>query len=277
MQLRIRHTTGFDYADEAVASYNEARMLPATTPQQTLLRGTFEVLPVPWSTQYSDYWGTTVTAFEVHEPHLALTVVAHSLVETTRRGSTPKNRPWAAMVAVAETLCEFLEVDEWVRPPLDLLAEVAELRERSGTPSEYARAVARFLHDRVAYLPGATTVSTTAADAWSTQAGVCQDLAHLMIGVLRTAGIPARYVSGYLHPSPVPIIGELVAGESHAWVEWWDGVWTSFDPTNDLVPAERHVVVARGRAYPDCPPLRGIYSSGGSSALSVSVEVTRVR
>jgi transglutaminase-like putative cysteine protease len=97
------------------------------------------------------------------------------------------------------------------------------------------------------------------------------------IGALRWAGVPARYVSGYLHPSPDPEIGESVAGESHAWIEWWDGEWIGWDPTNAITPGPRHVVVAKGRDYADSPPLRGIYSTAGGSELFVGVEITRLR
>jgi transglutaminase-like putative cysteine protease len=101
-------------------------------------------------------------------------------------------------------------------------------------------------------------------------------MAHVVIGGLRSAGVPARYVSGYLHPSGDPQVGETVVGESHAWIEWWDGEWVGFDPTNDLEPGDRHVVVARGRDYSDVPPLTGIFSGGTTSSMAVDVSVTRL-
>jgi transglutaminase-like putative cysteine protease len=104
---------------------------------------------------------------------------------------------------------------------------------------------------------------------------VCQDIAHVAIGALRAAGIPARYVSGYLHPSEDPAIGETVVGESHAWVEWFCGSWHGFDPTNLLEIGERHVQVGRGRDYSDVAPLRGIYAGPNGSRLFVEVEITR--
>ena len=131
-----------------------------------------------------------------------------------------------------------------------------------------------FLHDSIRYVEGATEVTTDAADAWEVKSGVCQDFAHLALGVLREARIPARYVSGYLHPSTDPVVGEEVTGESHAWIEWWDGEWVGFDPTNARPAGEQHVLVARGRDYEDVPPLRGIYSTRGDSELFVDVEIT---
>ncbi|MCU1520044.1 MAG: transglutaminase, N-terminal domain protein, partial [Arthrobacter sp.] len=93
---------------------------------------------------------------------------------------------------------------------------------------------------------------------------------------LRSCGIPARYVSGYLHPRSTAALGETVAGQSHAWLEWWDGEWRSWDPTNHKPAGDFHVTVARGRDYRDVPPLKGILSGGGGSGLNVTVEITRV-
>ncbi|MFO7244181.1 MAG: transglutaminase domain-containing protein, partial [Actinomycetes bacterium] len=114
-----------------------------------------------------------------------------------------------------------------------------------------------------------------ARDAWEAKSGVCQDFAHLAIGALRHVGIPARYVSGYLHPKRDAAIGETVRGESHAWVEWWTGDWFGFDPTNDKEVGDHHGVVARAREYRDVPPLQGVFAGAGSG-LEVSVKVTQL-
>ena len=104
---------------------------------------------------------------------------------------------------------------------------------------------------------------------------MCQDVAHLAVGALRSLGIPARYVSGYLHPVSGDEIGETVSGESHAWVEWWVGEWVPFDPTNRIPAGSHHVVLARGRSYDDVAPLRGIYAGRGTQELEVTVQITR--
>ncbi len=105
--------------------------------------------------------------------------------------------------------------------------------------------------------------------------GVCQDFAHVALALLRATGIPARYVSGYLHPSATAEIGETVAGESHAWIEAWTGDWQAFDPTSGAV-GDRHVVVGRARDYADLSPLHGIYHGGPAEDLGVAVELTRL-
>jgi transglutaminase-like putative cysteine protease len=137
-------------------------------------------------------------------------------------------------------------------------------------------AVFEWMRGEMTYMSGSTAVTTNAEEAWGQRQGVCQDLAHLAIGALRSCGIPARYVSGYLHPRATAAIGETVAGQSHAWLEFWDGAWRSWDPTNHKPAGDFHVTVARGRDYRDVPPLKGILSGGGGSALSVSVEITRL-
>ncbi len=281
MQLRIRHTTGYQYDNGAAASFNEARMTPATTSEQYLLRSRLEISPSPWTYEYRDYWGTTVTAFEVHDPHAELTVVATSVVET-QSAVVPDpddvtHIGWDDLEGVADELCEYLDSSTWVEPPESLVAELEPLRSAASTPADYAASVMALVHDRIVYRAGSTEVTSTAADAWEAGNGVCQDIAHLTLGALRHAGIPARYVGGYLHPTSEPEVGAAVAGESHAWIEYWDGEWVGFDPTNEIPQGPRHIVVARGRDYADNPPLRGIYSTPGESELFVEVEITRMR
>jgi transglutaminase-like putative cysteine protease len=144
-------------------------------------------------------------------------------------------------------------------------------------PQHAAREAAAWVHERLDYVPGTTGVQTSAAQALTEGRGVCQDFAHATIAVLRAAGIPARYVSGYLHPTPEAGIGETVTGASHAWVEWWAGDWWEYDPTNDAVPGTAYVVIARGRDYGDVTPVRGIYQGGDGGSADVTVEVTRLR
>ena len=137
-------------------------------------------------------------------------------------------------------------------------------------------AISGAIGDAVEYVQGVTGVHSTAQEAWAHRKGVCQDIAHLTLGALRAVDIPARYVSGYLHPKPDAAIGETVAGESHAWVEWFCGDrWRGFDPTNQIAIGDRHVLVGRGRDYNDVPPLRGVYAGPFGSALFVTVEITR--
>ena len=129
---------------------------------------------------------------------------------------------------------------------------------------------------RLTYEVGATDVSTTASEALELGRGVCQDFVHLSLALLRTAGIPARYASGYLHPQTEAETGETVVGQSHAWLEAWAGDWQAFDPTNGAEVGHRHVLVARGRDYGDVVPLKGVFHGPSNASVDVHVAITRV-
>jgi len=167
------------------------------------------------------------------------------------------------------TATELTTVDEALRfTAADLVGSLA--------PHEAATAIADWVRAQVEYVPGSTGVRTSAQEAWSLRKGVCQDIAHLTLGMLRSVGIPARYVSGYLYPKSDGAVGDTVAGQSHAWVEWWCGDWNGFDPTNGAAAGQRHVIVARGRDYTDVTPLKGVYHGAASTGLGVTVEITRL-
>jgi len=153
----------------------------------------------------------------------------------------------------------------------------AAIAEAAGlSPDTAAEAISARVHEHVTYMPGATGVRTNAQEAWDKGQGVCQDMAQLTVALMRAAGLPARYVSGYLHPDPKAEPGSTAVGQSHAWVEYWAGEWTPLDPTSLAPVGERHVVVARGRDYGDVPPLKGIYHGPAGGDMTVTVEVTRL-
>lgn len=277
-RLRIRHVTGFQYEGEAKASYNEARMLPASTENQFVLSSNLRIEPNSGAHEYLDYWGTRVSSFEVLQPHQQLSLTATSLIEVRTTPHPPHSTGWDQLrdaVARRSEFVEQLDQTPLTQPP----AEVVHLAEaavgRSTTPCQAAVAICELIGDRVDYLRGVTNVKSTAADAWKAKAGVCQDIAHITLGALRSVGIPARYVSGYLHPKPNAELRETIVGESHAWVEYFCGTWIGYDPTNLIEIGERHVVVGHGRDYNDVPPLRGVYGGSRTSKLFVTVEITR--
>lgn len=277
--LRIVHRTGYSYSGAgATSSFNEARMVPLSSHEQQVLHTRLEITPVPWTYTYTDYWGTTVTAFEVFERHRQLDVVATSTVDVQRRPVCGARLSWADLASpqLRDALCEVLAVVPRVAPPADLLERVRRMRWSSATPRDLAVAVVDLIRAEVRYVFGATEVHSHAADAWDRRAGVCQDMAHLIIGLLRSVGIPARYVSGYLMPKRDSQIDVPVAGESHAWVQFWDGTWVGSDPTNDIPLGDLHVEVATGRDYGDVAPLSGIFTGGKTSDMFVSVEMTRL-
>jgi transglutaminase-like putative cysteine protease len=277
-RLRIRHETGFHYDGEVTASYNEARMLPVSADGQLVLYSNLEILPISSHHTYTDYWGTRVSSFEILTPHRELSLAATSLVEVRPQEHAEHLLGWESLADEIERATEYVEQLGQTRrtlPPDELVELAREALAKAGSPCETAHSIYKQIGNRIEYMPGSTSVYTTAREAWEKKKGVCQDITHLAIGALRSIGIPARYVSGYLHPKPDAAIGETIAGESHAWVEWFCGDWRGFDPTNLIDIGDRHVAVGRGRDYNDVPPLRGVYAGPYASKLFVTVEITR--
>jgi transglutaminase-like putative cysteine protease len=276
-RLRIKHVTGFTYAGTAHASYNEARMTPLTVPGQTTLFSQVECTPGATTWRYLDYWGTQVTVFDLQRPHQQLRVTATSLVETVERAADEGTLDWNTLrlESIMDPHIEILAATTLTTIDEELAGVAADLAEGL-SPTQAAYAVAAWVQTNVEYVPGSTGVRTSAQEAWSLRKGVCQDIAHLTLGMLRSLGIPARYVSGYLYPKSNGEVGDTIAGQSHAWVEWWCGDWTGFDPTNGVPAGLRHVIVAKGRDYADVTPLKGVYHGAAGTGLGVTVEITRL-
>jgi transglutaminase-like putative cysteine protease len=278
-RLRIKHSTGFSYGGDVTASYNEARMLPASVEGQVVLFSNLEISPLSSQHNYVDYWGSRVASFEVLTGHKELSLTATSLVEVHDREHELKCMTWAELTAAAELSMDAVDNLRQTRrtePPAEVIALAKDIAAKSDDACESALHISMAIGNAIQYMSGVTGVHSTAAEAWTGGKGVCQDIAHLALGALRSAGIPARYVSGYLHPKPNAEIGETVVGESHAWIEWFcGGQWRGYDPTNLIDIGDRHVLVGRGRDYNDVPPLRGVYAGPFGSTLFVSVEITR--
>lgn len=281
--LKIEHTTGFTYSDDVSDSFNEIRMSPLYTPQQLIRERSVSIIPRPWSTSFIDYWGTQVTAFELHEPHRELRVTVTTTLDVDPAPSAPSALTLGGTDRFADRWNEFLTVSPATDPGDDMRRRaeaVAEKLGEDGTVDDAALELGKIIHDEMTYESGSTDVTVGAAESWENRKGVCQDFSHLMVGALRHIGIPARYVSGYVLPDAEAPVGKPVTGESHAWVQWFndgdDGGWYSFDPTNDTVPGDLHVMVGQGREYSDVVPLKGMFTGQASSEMFVSVTITRL-
>jgi transglutaminase-like putative cysteine protease len=277
-RLQVRHHTGYRYASDVHASYNEARLTPPDTANQLVIEHHVEVHPGAVLSRYRDYWGTWVHAFDLHRPHRELAVAGHSVVVTGMRTTErDEELPWAELrtEAVRDAWCELLGTTSYTAVDTELLSIVEQFSGAS-TPRDAINGVVAWIGDTMEYEKGSTTVATTAPEALRAGRGVCQDFAHLALALVRSLGIPARYTSGYLYPADEAPVGETTSGESHAWIEAWMGAWTPFDPTSGVEVGGRHVVVAHGRDYADVPPLKGVYHGGPSEALDVNVELTRL-
>jgi transglutaminase-like putative cysteine protease len=278
-RLRVVHSTGFAYNAPVTSSYNEARLTPRSDTRQNVIINRVETIPATRSYRYTDYWGTAVTAFDLHAPHEELEVSGLSVVETEPDAmpSDDELLDWESLhhESVIDRYDEVLSNTGYV-PVSRQLGQVAKRLTKGLTPQEAVLAVCQWVHTEMEYVPGTTGVHTSAVEAWKEKKGVCQDYAHLSLVMLRSLGIPSRYVSGYLHPSRSAVIDRTVEGQSHAWVEAWTGGWWGYDPTNDLAVSEQHVSVGVGRDYSDVPPLKGIYTGAGAKDLEVKVEITRL-
>ncbi|WP_338748041.1 transglutaminase family protein [Janibacter alittae] len=277
-RYRIVHHTTMRYEGEVATSHNELRMTPVDEPGQATLEARVRVRPLTWSTVYEDHWGTQVMAMEAQSPHDVLEIEAISLVERSEVAVEAPDTGWE-VVRSADTqdrLSEFLAQTSRTAPPQEVAALAAQVADER-TPQAAALALADRVHSALTYEPGITGWQATAADVWGTRRGVCQDFAHITLGGLRSIGIPARYVSGYVTDDPGEIPrGTSAVARNHAWVEVWDGDWHPIDPTNPGSVGLDHVVLGRGRDYDDVSPFRGMFVGPPLEELDLEITFTRV-
>jgi transglutaminase-like putative cysteine protease len=264
MDISIQYTTTFKYASPVRESQNIVRACPVDEPGQELIRYRIDTDPSSRILHHRDAWGTRIDTFGILEPHSRLTVRARAEVRTTERPSpsddlaVPVDEDYRLSHIVMSRATKHTACTE-------SMAEAArEMTAGAERPIEIARAVRAAVADRFEYRPGVTHVGIDLADVWDAGAGVCQDFAHVSIALLRSLGLAARYVSGYLYASD-PIhpgsVSAPIETQTHAWVEvalpGWG--WWPIDPSNGGDVGERHVVIGRGRDYDDVSPIRGVY------------------
>ncbi len=288
---RVLHETRYRYATAVELAHHLAHLRPAEMGAvQTCEDHHCEIQPAPdHLTQSADLWGNARQFFAFYGPHDTLTVRAVSLV----RVSAPPEPGWDASPAWETVREQLLYRAGRGNPPeaefsfgshfAPLFAEAAEFAAPSfpaGRPLlAGALDLMHRLHAEFTYDPASTEVHTRAPQALELRHGVCQDYAHVMIAALRSLGLAARYVSGYLRSRPRPGEAQLLGADaSHAWVSVWCpvGGWVEFDPTNDRRPAADYVRVAFGRDFADVSPLRGVIRGGGEHSLDVAVQVSAV-
>jgi transglutaminase-like putative cysteine protease len=277
--LRVRHRTHFVYDEPAYESHNEVRLAPGRGPEQRCLAFRLETTPAAAAIAYVDAFGNQVHALSVHAPHEELAIVAESVVERLPAApSRERDLTFAEFLiedeAHLQDQYEFLGPSHYV-PFGDRLRRFFWQARPGATEgvAEYTARVVAFVRDQFEYEPGRTDVHSTVEDVLAEGGGVCQDFAHLTIGLLRLAGVPARYVSGYLAPASDPA-SALGAQATHAWIEALlpGSGWTGFDPTHRGRIQLQHVRIGVGRDYADVPPLRGVYRSHGQTR-TMGVEV----
>lgn len=289
MRLAVTHRTHYAYTAQVSASYGEVRLFPRHLPYQQVLSSDVVVVPRPTDLrERTDYFGNRCAYFAVLDDHFQLDVTARSVVTVQRRDEPGSGPPWeqvrdAAAAGdgyVATGVREFA-LDSPLVPTSEGLRELAQASFRSGRPIvEALRDLSARVNESFEFKPGMTSVTTTVDEVLRQKVGVCQDFAHLVIGALRSLGLPARYVSGYLETRPPPGEQRLRGADvSHAWAAAWAGPlgWVEVDPTNDLAVSEHHITTAWGRDYGDVTPLKGvIFTDGPTERPKVEVDVERI-
>jgi len=292
-KYRIVHETRYRYGADVVHAHHLLHLVPRPAPYQQCLEHEVEIEPAPQRRSAElDAFGNPVMRVELAQPHRELSVISRMQIEVHARPAVLAD----TTEAWEKVRDSFAYRGAW--PSRDQL-DAARFRHESphvrvkqaftdysadcfpaGRPIlACAEALCAKLHDDIAYTPGVTTIGTSSTEVLETRRGVCQDFAHLMIACLRSRGLAARYVSGYLRTNtPTQAAGEkkLVGdGASHAWVAVWSPPygWIEFDPTNGCFAGTDHVAVAWGRDFGDVSPLRGVFLGGADHQLSVTVRV----
>jgi len=291
MTFHIVHTTQYRYSGWVTLCHNEAHLRPRTDDRQRCSVHRLVVEPAPSLTQErSDYFGNVLVYFAVEEPHNELRVTATSTVEVRTGAKQADLGASIVWESVGQRLRDDLRTDliearQFVldSPLVVTSAALAAYAQPSFAPGrpllDAVDDLNRRIHREFAYERDFTTVSTPLAELLELRRGVCQDFAHLAIGCLRSLGLPARYVSGYVESLPPPGQARLRGADaSHAWFSVCDPDqgWVDFDPTNDQLVSAQHVTTAWGRDYSDVSPLKGVVFGGGAHSLAVSVEIARV-
>lgn len=287
MKYTITHTTSYTYSEPASLSQNELFLYPRVTQRQSVLHSAVSILPLPqYKHRRTDFFGNTIDTFMVQHPHNQLAIEAKSTVETSHQNipEPGKTTPWEETVrrlAAHSHPTDFKAYPFLFASPLvSIGSTAAAYASQSFPPGAPLLTGALDLMQRIfndySYDKAASTVDTTVEQVITNRRGVCQDFAHLAISCLRSLGLSARYVSGYLETIPAPGKSKLIGSDaSHAWVSIFipDFGWVDFDPTNNLVIGESHITLAWGRDYGDVAPVKGVVMGGGKHRLSVAVNV----
>ncbi len=284
-RYHLFHVTEFVYDGPVSESYNEVRLRPMHDETQSCLSFRLTTNPASPAFSYRDALGNWVHQVNILPEHTRLRVQAESVVLAHEVQAITSWMPLSELEERHEELTEeffdMLAPSKYVPHLAALEPLISEVEARcDGTAAGFAQSASDLIHERFEYVKGATHVNSSIADSLQVGAGVCQDFAHLLLGVLRKRGIPARYVSGYLVPqnenNPAAKLEEVIGGQaSHAWAEAYipDSSWMPLDPTLGKPVGMRHVRIAYGRDYADVAPVRGVYKGHAGQRLSVDVSV----
>lgn len=287
MRFSVRHRTTFEYEDLVSVSHHLLHLTPRDHPRQRCVQSTIVIRPEPTlNCEGQDYFGNPVRHLMISEPHRKLIVEADSLVDVTAEssaGQAAAGPAWEDIVRMLEVPAgTALEAYEFVfdSPYVACDEATRAFALESFLPGrpvlEACGDLTRRIYEQFEYRGGVSDVSTPVAQVLAQRQGVCQDFAHLQIACLRSLGLPARYVSGYLLTRPPEGTPKLVGADaSHAWLAIWaaESGWVDFDPTNNQRPGKEHITVGWGRDYGDVSPINGFILGGGAHTIDVAVDV----
>lgn len=282
MRLHVTHRTRFSYPEPVKDSFNEARLQPTSSGGQACENFHLRIVPPASVSGYHDLYQNQVHRFEVPRAHRELAITATSEVQTPDKSIAPGRAAMVAQLtdmprcARLELCHDFLQPTGYIELSPELWRLAIDLTVEVSDAWQAALVIMRHIKTEFRYAQNTTHVNSRTGDVLKLRAGVCQDFAHLMIGLCRALKIPARYVSGYLYNGPADQLKGAQA--SHAWVEvYLPGVgWCGLDPTNDQIVDGRYVKIAVGRDYTDVSPIRGAYVGPPQSAMAVEVLVTSI-
>lgn len=291
MKFRVTHTTQYRYAESVSLGHNEIHLSPRSVGRQQVLEHRLEIEPEPaLMAEREDFFGNRVAYFALETPHSRLRVTATTELAIDVEAAQPHALSTAAWDVIVKRLQEergeaILDARQYVleSPMVTVIPRLARYAGKSFPPGRpLVKAVGDLMqriHLDFAYDPGSTSVATPLAQVFEQRRGVCQDFAHLAIACLRSQGLPARYVSGYIETLPPPGQEKLVGADaSHAWFSVYDpdAGWLDYDPTNNQIPQTQHITTAWGRDYSDVTPLKGVIFGGGAHTTKVAVDVARL-
>jgi len=290
MNYSITHRTLYEYAAPVSVSHHVARLEPLVTATQSRESFSLQIFPAPaLRKERMDYFGNQLCFFAIQEIHSRLEIITHSrvIVRANSPALKESTAPWKAVAEMFRDPVspEVVEPYQFVfdSPQVRAAPELDAYARQSFADDTPLLAGVRDLTGRIfedfKFDAKATTIATPLEEVWEKRRGVCQDFAHLGIACLRSLGLPARYVSGYLRTRPPAGRERLVGADaSHAWFSVFSpGTgWVDFDPTNNVQPAGEHITVAYGRDFGDVSPVAGILTGGGRHTLQVAVDVEQI-
>lgn len=277
-KFNITHITRYLYQEPINDSANQIMLYPIEDEQQQVISHHLKITDDPLVETYRDYYDNLVGTFTNPGVHSALIIDLEIEVITHSHNMPEDSAPALEQREVLNQLkyqlpyINFLLPQQFKSQP-EVMQVINQEKAREQTPLQLAKALSNFIYTNFEYKAGVTTVETTLDEAWGLKSGVCQDFAHLLLVMIRLAGIPARYVSGYICPNKNGMRGE---GATHAWVEAYVPYfgWQGLDPTNNILVDDKHVRLAVGRNFSDCSPVKGTYKGNSQHQLDVSVSVS---